>query len=374
MTGISLNKQDSKAAQDAIKILFHILPKSARGIHNIAYTFGLISRETGIPSGQATDLIMAWSERLRTLPNFKELYPLYRKLSLYRYQIRYAVQSAYKRTNDMPSSARFKTLTGKKAPAASFWDKADDLDKSEPLNKTGGQIKAGAVDAEKEKLRVERTLTSDSMVAIDGSSYFGPISVLFEKLGKYDSSMSGEVRPDNVVNGFACSICILAVTCLESYIMKIRLADKSAPDNINRAPLPDYIEKLYPDFPFVKELVEIYMLRAMIVHNDLWKTSCYRDDEDGIMSQEINKRSSGDVKFEQFVDADCSKTKNLCLNISPVKVDASDAAKMLHTVWNTLIFLEKKNIAQCHVSHLSVRYKSKMVKFGKVIGLPETCT
>jgi hypothetical protein len=374
MADIIINKQDSKDAQAAIKLLFEILPKSARGIHNIAYTFGLISRETGIPADQATDLIMAWSERLRTLPNFKELYPLYRKLSLYRYQIRYAVQSAYKRTNDMPSSARFKTLTGKKAPAASFWDKSDDLDKVGLLNKAAGQMKAGAVDAEKEKLRVERTLTPDSMVAIEGSSYFGPISVLLEKLEKYVSSGSGEVRTDNAVNGFACSICLLAVACLESYIIKIRSADKSAQSLINREPHSNYMRKLYQDFPFVKELVEIYMLRDMIVHNDLWKTSCYWYDEDGLTSQEINNGSDRDVKYGRFVDADSGKTKSLCLNISPMKVDASDASKMLHTVWNTLIFLEKKNSVQCHVSHLTVRYKSKMVKFGKVIGLPETCT
>ena len=124
------NKKDTKAAQDAFEILMDILPKSEKGIHNIAYTFGLISREAGIPVEQATEFIIAWSERLRALPNFKELYPIYRKPSLYRYQVRYAAQSAYKRTQDKPSSQWFEALTGKKAPAASFWD-------SLPLKKRG---------------------------------------------------------------------------------------------------------------------------------------------------------------------------------------------------------------------------------------------
>ena len=118
----AVNKEDKKAAQDALKTLMNILPKSERDIHNIAYSFGLICRETGIPVEQATDLIMSWSERLRAIPNFKELYPRYRKLSLYRYQVRYAVLSAYKRPQDKPSSHRFRVLTGQKAPAASFWD------------------------------------------------------------------------------------------------------------------------------------------------------------------------------------------------------------------------------------------------------------
>ena len=118
----AVNKEDKKAAQDALKTLMNILPKSERDIHNIAYSFGLICRETGIPVEQATDLIMSWSERLRAIPNFKELYPRYRKLSLYRYQVRYAVLSAYKRPQDKPSSHRFRVLTGQKAAAASFWD------------------------------------------------------------------------------------------------------------------------------------------------------------------------------------------------------------------------------------------------------------
>lgn len=120
MTRIS--KKDSKAAQDACEMLLNILPKSEAGIHNIAYTFGLICRDTSVPVEKARDLIMSWSERLRTLPNFKELYPLYSKPSFYRYQVRYAVLSAYKRPQDKPSSYWFEALTGKKAPSASFWD------------------------------------------------------------------------------------------------------------------------------------------------------------------------------------------------------------------------------------------------------------
>lgn len=116
------NKGDKKAAQDALRILLNILPKSERGIHDISYSFGLICRETGIEVEQAVEIIMSWSDRLRALPNFKELYPRYRKLSFYRYQVRYALQSAYKRTQDKPSSHKFKALTGQKAPAASFWD------------------------------------------------------------------------------------------------------------------------------------------------------------------------------------------------------------------------------------------------------------
>lgn len=135
------SEKDTRAAQDACEILLNVLPKSETGIHNIAYTFGLICRDTGIPVDQATALIMSWSERLRALPNFKELYPLYSKPSFYRYQVRYAVSSAYKRMQDKPSSSWFEALTGRKAPPASFWDsrQPSKKGKSAAKNQRGGR-------------------------------------------------------------------------------------------------------------------------------------------------------------------------------------------------------------------------------------------
>jgi hypothetical protein len=115
------DKADKKAAQGALEILLNILPRSERGIQDIAYLFGLICRDSGIPVEQATIAIMSWSERLRALPNFKELYPSYTKPSFYRYRVRYAAQSAYKRRQAKPSFRKFHDLTGQAPPAASFW-------------------------------------------------------------------------------------------------------------------------------------------------------------------------------------------------------------------------------------------------------------
>jgi len=128
-------KKDSKAAREAIEILLSVLPKSEKEIYNIAHSFGLISRETGIPIERATDFIVAWSERLRmAVPDFKEVYPRYRKPSFYRYQVCYAVRSAYKRLQEKPSSRRFTSLTGKRVPPASFWDRPEGPDGERALN------------------------------------------------------------------------------------------------------------------------------------------------------------------------------------------------------------------------------------------------
>lgn len=67
----------------------------------------------------------------------------------------------------------------------------------------------------------------DSLVTIVGSSYFEPISALIERLEKYDKGSLNEVQAGYYVNGFASAICILAVVCLESYVMQVRYMNKA---------------------------------------------------------------------------------------------------------------------------------------------------
>ncbi len=149
----SITKKDSKAAHDAIEILLNVLPKSETGIHDIAYSVGRICRETSVPDEQATALVAAWSERLRmALPDFRERYPRYKKPSLYRYQVQYAVTSAYKRGQDKPSSRKFTSLTKKTPPPASFWDRPEaeteptDTPKEKPAAKRGRPAKTTPAD------------------------------------------------------------------------------------------------------------------------------------------------------------------------------------------------------------------------------------
>ena len=135
----AINKEDKKAAKVAVEILLNILPKSGRGIQDIAYLVGLICRETGVPVEQATSVVMSWSERLRALTNFKELYPAHRKLSFYRYRVRYSVQSAYKRIQAQPSPRTFFDLTGQETPAASFWAKLPASNKKDVSGKLAAE-------------------------------------------------------------------------------------------------------------------------------------------------------------------------------------------------------------------------------------------
>jgi len=215
---------------------------------------------------------------------------------------------------------------------------------------------------------------TDSLVTIVGSSYFEPISTLLEELEKYDKGNSNQVQSGYYVNGFASSICLLAVVCLESYVMRVRYINKASQNQIDRTPVAIYLMSLYSDFPYEKEVIEVHILRDVIAHNHLWEISYTWDDEESMKYGGANKRSSGDPKYQQRVDSVNNITTTLGLNVSPIKVGSDDVKKVLQTVWKVLLFLEEKNRNQCYVSHLTATHKGELVKFGKIIGMEEICT
>ena len=215
---------------------------------------------------------------------------------------------------------------------------------------------------------------NDSLVTIVGSSYFEPISILLEKLEKHDNGSSNEVQSGYYEKEYAASICILAVVCLESYIMRVRYINEASQNQIDKTPVVPYLKSLYSDFPFENELLELHILRDVLAHNHLWEITYSFSDESEMELKEVTKRSAGDKKYRQRVDADNHVTKTLGLNVNPVRVGVSDVTTVLKTMWKILLFLEGKNRNQCYVSHLMAVHKGNLVQFGEIIGMPETCT
>lgn len=81
---------------------------------------------------------------------------------------------------------------------------------------------------------------NDNLVTIVGSSYFQPISLLLEGLEKDDKGSSNEILAGYRVNGFASAIVILAVVCLESYVMRVRYINKATQNEIAKVSVPVY--------------------------------------------------------------------------------------------------------------------------------------
>jgi hypothetical protein len=212
----------------------------------------------------------------------------------------------------------------------------------------------------------------DDLVTIIGDSYFEPICTLLERLEKF-KEQTNDAQSGFFVNGFAASICLLAVACLESYVMRVRFIQKASQEDIDRTPVVNYLHNLYKHFPYKDELIEIYILRDIIIHNHLWELG-FVWEEDGMLVTSARKRSTGDSKYLKNVDESARKTKVLGLTVNPIKVGNVEVNKVLQTMWKVLLFLEQEDRNQCYVSAAHYRYKGKIVQFGEVVGMPETCT
>lgn len=81
--------------------------------------------------------------------------------------------------------------------------------------------------------------------------------------------------------------------------------------------------------------------------------------------QAEKESTAGDDKYKKVVDEQ-RRTKTLSLNVVPTKVDRTDVFKVFDIVWETLMFLEKKNRNQCYVSNIVVRINAQTRLFGEV--------
>ncbi|MBU1420847.1 MAG: hypothetical protein KKI15_20410 [Proteobacteria bacterium] len=213
----------------------------------------------------------------------------------------------------------------------------------------------------------------NDLVTIIGNSYFEPICTLLERLDRFKEHEKSDVQSGFYVNGFSVSICLLAVACLESYVMRVRFVRKASQKDIDKTPVVRYLPELYQDFPYTDDLNEIYILRDIIIHNHLWELG-FVYNGNGMELTNANQKSSGDKKYLAHVDVNKRKTIKLDLTVNPIKVGKTEVLKVLQTMWKILIFLEKKDTNQCCVSAEHYRYKGEMKQFGEVVGMPKTCT
>lgn len=208
----------------------------------------------------------------------------------------------------------------------------------------------------------------EKMVTIIGGAYFQPIADLLEKLARcLPKAALNEVQVNTRENGYSVSICVLSVLCLESYSMRVRHINRNRPFSQTRNVLK-FLKSLYPTFPNFGALAETFILRDLLAHNHLWVIEFLWDDDVGMKLLDAQKDSLRvDHKYKDHVDIGNRKTKQLGLNVFPTRVNRVDVGKVLKTIWDALIYLERQNRNQCYVSHLQVLFEEKHVNFGKLI-------
>jgi hypothetical protein len=213
------------------------------------------------------------------------------------------------------------------------------------------------------------TPPDDKLVSIVGYSYFQPIATLLNELVSRPAPQASDVIASPPENGFSCAVCLLAVVCFESYAVRSRFINRSAPAPAKRNCL-DFLRDLYPQFPNIEQVTEVFVLRDIIAHNHLWEIGfLWGEFSEPMMLQSASKDAiSGDNKYARHVDPQTRKTKILHLNAVPTSVDRSDVSKVLNVVWKALLFLEGQDPRQCRVSDVMVEYGGRLYRFAEVVG------
>ena len=200
------------------------------------------------------------------------------------------------------------------------------------------------------------------IVSIIGDSFLQPITLLLEKLFARDLQLN-DVQAGYYENGYSASICVLAVLWFESYSMRVRCINKAHPSS-KKPNVIKFLMEVYTDFPFETQLTEVFILRDLIVHNHLWHIDfewpdINSEDFTQILITAKKDEFGGDKKYESYVDTKARKTKDLQLNVVPITINRYDACKVLRVLYDSLSFLERKNINQCDVSNSQVVFEGK---------------
>uniref|UniRef100_Q479X1 Uncharacterized protein n=1 Tax=Dechloromonas aromatica (strain RCB) TaxID=159087 RepID=Q479X1_DECAR len=206
------------------------------------------------------------------------------------------------------------------------------------------------------------------MVTVVGAAYFQPIADLIENLTR---CAAPDIHPSGTShreNGYAASISVLLVAVLESYTARLRFV-RNAEFEAAANSTPDLLEKYFPDLPNKRELVEIFLLRNLLLHNHIWHLDVSDIEAQGTPALATPKELGFHTNkhYEEVVDVPRRRTKSLQLNASPTSVDRSDAQKVFRVVWSTLFFMQTKNFSHTPLSGRTVRYEGKFRQFEELI-------
>ena len=206
------------------------------------------------------------------------------------------------------------------------------------------------------------------LVTVVGSAYFQPIADLIENLTRRPAPEICASGTSHTENGYAASNAGLLVAVLESYTSRLRFVRNAEFDATSKS-TPDLLEMYFPDLPNKKELVEVFLLRNLLLHNHIWHLDVSDVETKGAPTLATPKELGFQTNkhYEDVVDIGRRKNKTLELNASPTSIDRSDAQKVFTIVWNTLSFMRAKDFSHTPLTGRTVRYQGKFRQFEELI-------
>lgn len=206
------------------------------------------------------------------------------------------------------------------------------------------------------------------IITIVGSSYFQPISDLIELLLRKPAPGVYPAGTSNRENGYAASITILLVAVLESYTARLRFLRNGDVLAGNKS-TPEILKNYFPDLPTKEELIEVFLLRNLVIHNHIWHIDVSAIETKGTPTISTPKELGflTNKHYDSVVDIKNRKTNKLKLNINPTAVDRHDVLRIFEIIWQTLLFMNSRSYSDTPLAGRAVRYGGKFRQFEELI-------
>jgi hypothetical protein len=199
-------------------------------------------------------------------------------------------------------------------------------------------------------------------VSFIATNFLFPLTKLLEALDEFENEGPNEVQSAPLENGFSIGIIVLAVLLTESAIGRTQYTMGIT------QPRYAFIKKTFPDNDLPGRIEELFVLRDIIVHSHIWEAGVYWDENFEMKLIKAEKtRGRDDGKYTNSVDKKTRLTRLLGLNVFPTRICRSDAIKVVKSVMDFLLTLEKKDPNYFRISNQWVKYNGSVVRFTDVV-------
>jgi len=200
------------------------------------------------------------------------------------------------------------------------------------------------------------------VITIVGSSYFQPIADLIERLLKRPAPDPGPSGTGDWENGYAAAITVLLVAVLESFTSRLRFV-RAGELEAGGMSVPDILQRYFPDLANHPELVEVFLLRNIVVHNHVWHLDVSDFPETSTIATPNDIGFKTNRHYESVVDVASKRTRKLALHATPTSVDRTDVRKVFDEVWSTLWFMHSKSYQHTPLAGRTVGFRGKFIHF-----------
>lgn len=211
------------------------------------------------------------------------------------------------------------------------------------------------------------TSPSDDVVTVVGGAYFQPISDLIQNLLRQPPGGPFPGGSGVRENGYSVSIVVLLVAMLESFTSRLRFVRNSEIVASGHS-TPDLLAEYFSDLPTKEELVEVFLLRNVAIHNHIWHLDVSNyEAELRTISTPRELGFQPNKHYADVVDVATRRTRKLGLNINPTAVNREDVLNVFQVIWKTLEFMNKKNFGHTPLAGRTVGFLQEHRQFDDLI-------